>query len=253
MAEPTLYRGHWPKNVSKTAKYGIRVFNGVWKPTVYYDLGEGQRFLAIEDEDTEIAERVNGIKRAASSQEGGAFYVNEHQHLIVPVSHGDTTHYYCGGKVDVDFRFDFEGTLLTARPVKDDGGAMEPGDEWIGPRPGIPYVLAAGGADVYYDSPIVLDTDPPRLRERVTQRVKLSKVLSDKSAAAKTVKQIRDVRGHRGGRFYVNEHRAIFTPVSHDDGDGWHYVYCGQSDPAAWFPEPPIDEPATRQEDESDA
>jgi hypothetical protein len=39
----------------------------------------------------------------------------------------------------------------------------------------------------------------------------------------------------------VNEHGAIFTPVSAGDGNGLDYVYCGQIDRTAWFPEPKAD------------
>ena len=49
---------------------------------------------------------------------------------------------------------------------------------------------------------------------------------------------ISNVRGHQGGRFYVNEHGAIFTPVDGEDGNGIDYVYCGQVNPVAWSPEP---------------
>jgi hypothetical protein len=83
--EPILYRGQWPKNVSKTAKYSVRLVDGIWKVTVSYDLGEGLMFLAVESGDPEIAKRVNKIKQATANQEGGAFYINEYQHLIVPV------------------------------------------------------------------------------------------------------------------------------------------------------------------------
>jgi len=51
---------------------------------------------------------------------------------------------------------------------------------------------------------------------------------------------VSDIRGHQGGRFYVNEHGAIFTPVAAGDGNGLDFVYCGKIDRTAWFPEPPI-------------
>jgi hypothetical protein len=66
-------------------------------------------------------------------------------------------------------------------------------------------------------------------------------VLNDRAAVARATKPVSDLRGHQGGRFYVNEHGAIFTPVSAGDGNGLDYVYCGQIDGAAWFPEPRVD------------
>lgn len=56
----------------------------------------------------------------------------------------------------------------------------------------------------------------------------------------RAVRPIADVRGHQGGRFYVNEHGAVFTPVGAGDGNGLDYLYCGQIDREAWFPEPPV-------------
>jgi hypothetical protein len=55
---------------------------------------------------------------------------------------------------------------------------------------------------------------------------------------ARAVRPIATVRGYQGGRFYVDEQRAIFTPVEGADGNGLEYIYCGQIDRAAWFPEP---------------
>jgi len=46
--------------------------------------------------------------------------------------------------------------------------------------------------------------------------------------------------GHQGGRFYVNEHGAMFTPVGSGDGNGLDYIYCGNIERSAWFPEPPV-------------
>jgi hypothetical protein len=55
-----------------------------------------------------------------------------------------------------------------------------------------------------------------------------------------TVRPVASVRGHQGGRFYVNEHGAMFTPVDAGDGNGIDYIYCGQIDSSAWFPEPNV-------------
>ncbi len=237
MSEPMLYRGQWPQNVSKTAKYTVRIVDGKWKVTVRYDLGEGLRDLDVE---SDIAERVNHIKRAIAGQEGGGFYINEYQHLIVPVARNGSVHCYSGGKVDCEFKFEFDGRHLTSRPVNLDGNPLAPGDAWTGPRPGIPYVLAAGGKDIYFESPALTDTTPPEIRQDENRKVQLSTVLKDKALVTKALRPILDMRGYPGGRFYVNEHRAIFTPTGKGDGNGLNYVYCGQVDLAAWFPEPVI-------------
>jgi hypothetical protein len=240
MEKPSLYRGLWPQNVGKTAKYAVRIVDGKWKVTVTYDLGEGLMFLAVESGGSDVADRVNEIKRVVEGQEGGVFYINEYQHLLVPLARNGSSQYYSGGRVDVEFAFDFEGRKLTSRPVDRDGAPLNAGDPWVGPRPGIPYVLAAGGQDIYYESPALTDANPPEVRQGVTRKVQLSKVLRDKEAVRRALAPIWKVRGHLGGRFYVNEHSAIFTPVDKGDGNGLNYIYCGQIDVNSWFPQPDL-------------
>jgi hypothetical protein len=240
MSEPELYRGLWPQNVSKMSKYTVKFDDGKWKVMVRHDIGEGLVFLAVEGSNTDIPDCVNNLKRQLTGQEGGAFYVNEFHHLIIPVSRNGSSQYYCGGKVDPNFVFEFEGQKLTSKPVNQDGSNLTPGDIWVGPRPGIPYVLAASGNDIYFETPAVTSSTPPELREGVTKKVKLSKVLNDGSLVAQATKPIATVRGQQGGRFYVNEHQSIFTPVDRKDGNGLEYIYCGQIDFTAWFPEPPL-------------
>lgn len=237
----SLYRGVWPQNVSKLAKYAVRYIEGDWKVSVLYEAGEGLRYLAVEGGAQDVASRVNAVKTELRDQPGGAFYVNEYRHIIVPVtgaaSSGAGSHYYIAGRLDSDFRFEFEGQPLTTKPVHPDGTPLRRKDRWIGPRPGIPYVLSAGGDDIYYETPALTENDPPAVRPLMTRRVKLSKVIIGKSLLESATWPISSIRGHKGGRFYVNEHRAVFTPVD-GDGDGIDYVYCGQVNPLAWFPEP---------------
>ena len=236
----TLYEGQWPKNVSKTAKYAVKHIDEKWRVTVLYDLGGGLKTVAVETGDAGIAAKVNEVKKVAVGQEGGQFYINEYQHLLVPVKQSDGTVYYGAGKVETDFVFEFEGKRLTTRPVNADGLPLAPGDVWVGPRPGIPYMLTAGGNDIKYKTPALSDTDPKTVRPRTTKTVKLSEALGDPGAAASAAAAILNVRGHQGGRFYVNEHKAMFTPVDAGDGNGLNYIYCGQVDLQCWFPEPPL-------------
>jgi len=244
MNTPTLYRGVWPQNVSKLAKYAVRFLDGDWKITVLYEAGAGLRYLAVEGGAADLASRINAVKTSVRDQLGGAFYVNEYRHVIVPVtgygSSGVGSHYYYAGRLDGDFTFEFEGQPLTTRPIHPNGEPLNAGERWVGPRPGIPYVLAAGAGDIYYETPALTDSDPPEVRPSMTRKVQLSKVLVDKALVAHALQPVAGVRGHQGGRFYVNEHRAIFTPVEAGDGNGLDYVYCGKIDPSAWFPEPNV-------------
>jgi len=236
----TLYRGLWPKNINKLAKYTVSFIEGQWRVTVGYEVEEGLRFLAVEGGDTGLASLVNDVKTAVAHQPGGSFYVNEFRHVLVPVKRGATSEYYYAGKAGADFVFDFEGKSLSTKPLNADGVPLRQGEKWYGPLPGIPYVLAAGGQDIFYKTPALTDADPPQVRPNGIRKVKLSKVLGDRSRVAQATKLIADVRGYHGGRFYVNEHAAAFTPVAAGDGNGLDYVYCGQIDLAAWFPEPVI-------------
>lgn len=244
MNSPSLYRGVWPQNVSKLAKYAVRFLDNTWKITVLYEAGEGLRYLAVEGASDDLANRINAVKTALRNQPGGAFYLNEYRHIIVPVSGGAgpgaSSHYYYAGRLDTELQFDFEGKPLSTKPVRSDGKPLNPKDQWVGPRPGIPYVLAAGGQDIYYESAALTEDDPPQVRPNMTRKVMLSKVLRDSDRVKAAVRPIHEVRGHQGGRFYVNEHGAMFTPVSAGDGNGLDFVFCGMIDRTAWFPEPRV-------------
>ena len=239
MNNPALYTGSWPKNVSKLAKYSVRLHEDEWKVTVFCDVGEGMRFLAVQYGGSNIPKLVNSVKLGLGQSEGGTFYINEYCHLVVPIKVDNTSYYYFAGKIpEPDFQFKFEGEELTSYPKYPDGRPLSIGDEWVGPRPGIPYVVAAGGADIYYRRPAISPTDPSKIRERVELKVKLSKVCEDKVAMKSNLNKVTEFKGSSGGRFYINEHHAIFAPVSNGDGDGINYIYCGQLNMSGWFPEP---------------
>lgn len=234
-----LYRGNWPQNVSKLAKYATRLVDGVWKVTVLYEIGRGLKYLAVDEDAASVVERVHQIKASMGNDApGGAFYINEYRHLLVPVrgdpSSGTGSHYYFGGLVQTDFTFRFEGELISGKPE-----GLRPGDPWRGPRPGIPYVLAAGGSDIYYESPALTDDDPPQIRPLVTRQVFLSRVRGAQ-VAREAARPILEVKGQKGGRFYVNEYGAIFAPTAAGDGNGVDYIYCGTIDRDRWFPEPQV-------------
>lgn len=238
----SLYRGNWPQNVSKLAKYAVRFLDGEWKVTVLYDAGDGLRFLAVDGGGGAIAKMVNAVKASARDQPGGAFYINEYRHVIVPVAApkdaSSGSHYYYAGRLQGDLAFEFEGEMLHTRPVGRDGRPLKPGDRWIGPRPGIPYVLAAAGNDIYYKVPALTDADPPAIRANMSRQVTLSKVLGSTIEAAQMARSISSIR-LSGGRFYVNEHGAIFTPIGTGE-TGIEYVFGGTIDYSRWFPEPRV-------------
>lgn len=242
MREPRLYPGAWPRNVSRTAKYAIRQIDGRWRVTVLYEIDRGVRYLAVEGGGSPLPQMVNDLRSTLGQPPGGPFYINEYRHVIVPIrgdeASGVGSEYYFAGRFDGELVFDLDGTPLTGRPIRPDGSPLRPGDRWSGPRPGIPYVLTAGGQDIYFERPALTDDDPPRIRPRTQVRTPLSRIHGG-AVAAKVAATIRHIRGHQGGRFYVNEYGAMFTPVTSDEGD-LEYVYCGQLDLGRWFPEPDV-------------
>lgn len=247
--ERPLYRGYWPSVVSRLAKYSVKFIpdrnnnRSDWRITVLYEEEQGLRFLAVENsqESEELVAKINDAKVHFHSKYGGVFYINEFGHVIAPIrtSVGNRFHYIC--KWEGEFKFPYSKTpglppeVLGPRPKP----SMVPGSRWDGPRPGIPYILAAGGNDIYYKTPALTDTDPPAVRERMTMQVNLSRVL-DPARASQVASTVLRIRNQQGGRFYVNEFGAMFTPVATGDGNGIDYRYCGMIDMQNWFPEPQV-------------
>ncbi|MDP9280019.1 MAG: hypothetical protein M3P00_11430 [Gemmatimonadota bacterium] len=205
------YKGNCPKNVSRDAKYAVR--SGPSGPVVglLYRNANGEQWHPTTEDHPRLVEMVNAVKTQVGDAPNGPFYINEYGQVIVPV--GPEAQYYYAGDYEGLVEFEFEGNVLSGRGVDLDGRALDPGDEWTGPHPGIPYVLKAGGGDVYYVS---------TPRANVTRKVFLSAQVGD--AAKAFANRIQRVKGWSGGRFYVNEWREIFAPVNSPGGLTYTYV-----------------------------
>lgn len=226
------FEGNCPRNVGKDAKYAVRHKDGKLVVGLVYNAGDGERWRATTEEHPQLVEMVNAVKTemagagapGVAPRPGGPFYINEYGQVIVPVA--GTRDYFLAGEYQQPLRFDFEGKILSGEPIDAAGKRFAPGDPWESkPLPGIPYQLAANGHDIYYDL---------ELRPDVTKRTLLS-VTAGREGAAMMAKKIASQKGHLGGRFYVNEWRALFTPKTKDDD--LMRVYIGQleeNDP--WFP-----------------
>jgi hypothetical protein len=227
MTQPfPVFKGNCPKNVSKDAKYSVRSIGGESVVTLTYMTADGERWLATAPPAShrDLVAMVNAVKTTMGDAPNGPFYVNEYGQVIVPVADGT---YYLADQYDAPLEFKFEGKILSGRGVDLDGRALEPGDLWTGPHPGIPYVLTAGGGDIYYRS---------QPRPLVTKDVRLSSSVGADRARA-MADRIQGVKGWQGGRFYVNEWWEIFGPV--DGGGGLEYRYIGHLDETdPWFPKP---------------
>jgi hypothetical protein len=220
-----VFGGNCPKNVSKDAKYAIRSDRGELVVALTYVSAIGERWFATTDDHPDLVEMVNRVKTQMGDAPNGPFYINEHGQVIVPA--GPSATYYLAGEYDMPLRFEFEDTILSGEGLDLDGRVLEPGDLWTGPHPGIPYQLMAGQRDIYYKA---------FPRPYVETRPRLSAAIGVGPASA-FADRIQAVKGWRGGRFYVNEWREIFAPVSGRDGLEYRYIGHLQLDDP-WFPKP---------------
>ena len=223
MPEYPVFRGNCPRNVSKDAKYTVR--SGKTAPVIAltYCTAEDERWYMSTEEHPELVAMVNGAKIAQGNPPNGSFYINEYKQVIVPVVGSEN--YYYAGKYDRPLRFEFEGNRLSGEAFDLAGNPLAEGDAWVGPHPGIPYTLCAGGNDIKY-------TVNPR--PNVEKDIKLGKLIGPTEAQA-VAAMVRAHKGHAGGRFYVNEFCTAFAPIQ----EGWEtrYAYLGQIDLERWFPE----------------
>ncbi len=221
------FPGNCPHNVAKDAKYTIRSGKTGSVVALTYRAKDGERWHATTEDHPDLVEMVNAVKRAKTDSQHGPFYINEYHQVIVPV--GSEADYYLAGEYSESLRFEFEGKILSGEAVDLDGQRLNPGDPWDGPHPGIPYVLTAGGKDIYYRT---------SLRPNVTKDVKLSNAIGPHQAAT-IARRIRAMKGFAGGRFYVNEWGTMFAPINKPPEV--EYVYLGQlvlED--GWFPKPDV-------------
>jgi hypothetical protein len=219
------FAGNCPRNVSKDAKYGIR--SGPNGPVVrlVFRSSEGEKWYATTEDHPQLVKMVNDVKLAVGGEPYGSFYINEYRQVIVPVI-GETD-YYLAGEYDGKLRFAFEGKTLSGEAMDLDNNPLSIGDTWVGPHPGIPYKLCAGGKDISYEiSP----------RPNVVKDIFLSRNIGPE-AASKVAGRIRAFKGTGGGPFYINEWRVMFAPIS--EGKEWRYVYVGRLvEDESWFPKP---------------
>jgi len=222
-----VFEGNCPRNVAKDAKYAVRSGKGSSVIALTYRTQDDERWYMTSEEHSELVRMVNQVKLSLGQPPHGSFYINEYKQVIVPVVGSDE--YYLAGKYEEALRFEFEGKTLSGEAVDLDGNPLSPGDTWVGPHPGIPYKLSAGGNDIVYTI---------RPRPNVEKDVRLSKSIGPEPAK-KVAARILYFKGYSGGRFYVNEFCTIFAPVQ--EGWDWRYIYIGQLDLSIWFPEPHLD------------
>ncbi|WP_121257777.1 hypothetical protein [Nocardioides ferulae] len=209
------YTGNSPLRVSKDAKYTVTVGGAI---RLEYQESQRVRWMLTSDDHPDLAEMVNVVKEQVNDgRRGGAFYINEFKHVLVPDGKGGSC--YWAGRYD-DKPLVFEEGSLTVTPAAPPD--LTPGDLWPGPHVGIPYVLNAGATDIRY--------------EKVDGRRRETVYLSDDvgaSAARDIAGRLGKVKGTQGGRIFINEEYEIFAPVG-VAGD-WQYIYLGPLGESPWF------------------
>lgn len=215
----TKYPGNAPSNVSKDAKYSVVRGSDGWEVRLIYRLSSSERALVTTGSHPDLVQLVNDTKEEANGAPGGAFYINEYRHVLVPTDDGCMY----AGKYHEPLQFRFEGQLITA----DAPPGLEPGEDWPGPRVGTAYVLAADGSDIRYR----VETRPNVIADR-----KLSAEIG-RSQAGATARSIGRFKPG-GGRIYVNEACECFGPSP--SGDGLAHRYFGRVDLERWFAEPQV-------------
>lgn len=210
-----------PSVVAKDAKYSVvHSKTGGMQVRLIHRVNNSEKELLTSDEHDELVGLVNCVKEEHVGVPGGAFYINEFAHVLVPAN-GQC---YFAGSYQKFLEFDFEGGKIGPRPPE----GTEPGDPWPGPHVGIPYVLAAGATDIKCK----VQLSATRIREE-----KLSRY-AGKPAAARLSRRLGRVKGSQGGRIYINEAREFFAPVT--SGYDVSYVYLGSLEDDVWFPAPGV-------------
>ena len=222
------FHGNCPGNVARDAKYSLRRQDTQWVVRLEYRIDYNEKVLLTTQQHPELVGMVREVQEESRrGQPGGAFYINEYSQVIVPSGLGGQ--YYLAGEYSSRLAFqpdedpELAGWVISGDGNNREGQRLAPGDDWIGPHPGLPYVLAANQQDVYYQSAL----SPVRIR-----KINLSGETSP-TRARQVARQVREVKGS-SGRFYINDFCQMFCPIW--DGTTLRYTYVGALDlDAGWF------------------
>lgn len=222
------YTGNCPESVKKDAKYHIRVEGNEYVVGITYTTDSGEYWTPTTTEHPELVAMVNRIKDEFNAQKGGAFYINEYRQVIVPTTEG----YFCAGEYHKILTFTLKNFAddvdveISGKPRGLDGNKLKLGETWEGCLMGIPYILTAGGNDIRFEI---------KLSETHFRKVLLSRATNPAAARALARRLSRTIGNDQGGRFYINDQREMFKPITEN---GWvKYIYIGklqEDDP--WFP-----------------
>lgn len=221
---PIRFGGNSGASITKQGKYRVSHEPDGFSISVVIETPDGVRCYPSTDKHPDLVEMVNKVKIEVHGVEGGQFYINEWKQVIVPAGN-PVVHFYAG-EYHQEVILGLDGDEFSGRPHDNEGNLLKPGDSWTGrPRPGMEYTLKAGGADIEY----VIPLGPAR-----EQICRLSKFVGVEHAR-RTSRKIANIKGNKGGRFFVNEFGAIFGPKQ--IASGYDFVFIGiLSDSDPWFP-----------------
>ena len=223
-SKPIKFGGNSGASITKQGKYRVSHEPDGFSISVVIETPDGIRCYPSTDKHPKLVELVNKVKVEIRGSEAGPFFINEWKQVIVPA--GNPVEYYYAGEYHPEIILGLDGEEFSGRPHDNEGNLLKPGDSWTGrPRPGIEYILKAGGADIEY----AVQLGPNR--EKICR---LSKFVGVEDAR-RIARKIAIIKGNKGGRFFVNEYGAFFGPKQ--VASGYDFVFIGilsSSDP--WFP-----------------
>ncbi|WBB47436.1 hypothetical protein O3597_20125 [Verrucosispora sp. WMMA2044] len=203
-----------PSSTKTDAKYRVTADGHI---RLVYIVDRRERALLTTDQHSPLVKMVAEVKREHGEPPSGVFYINEWRHVLVKAGGGT----WYAGRYDQLLEFDLDETRIS--PVAP--GHLSPGDNWVGPRVGVKYILKASGDDIYCRRQI----RPGRQRDEY---------LSDYLASASEVVRRWAKHKRAGGSIYINEARELFAPVG---TDVVAYTYLGRVPLDSWFPQPDVD------------
>src|SRR4051812_30595001 len=110
------YAGNIPSNVAKDAKYSV-VHDGVGglEIRLIYRFGPRQEALLTTQGHPRLVELVNAVKEEAEGVSGGAFYINEYGHVLVPA----LGQCWFAGEYEHLLEFSFQDSTIGPEPPQD--------------------------------------------------------------------------------------------------------------------------------------
>src|SRR5262249_23172161 len=112
------YAGNIPSNVNQDAKYSVvsdPSDETDWVVRLIFTVGQNEEAFLTPPAHPSLVDKVNRVKVDVQGAPGGAFYINEYGHVLVPA--GEEC--YCAGTHDDLLEFDFRKATISTEPPDD--------------------------------------------------------------------------------------------------------------------------------------